>query len=171
MIKVFSRWEKLFLILLTTFFLVACGDEKQTGVVDVRWDRDSCERCQMILSERNFSAQVRVFPEGKRSKVYKFDDMGCAVLWLNNERLNTEGLATQGYKDDPKTEIWVNNYKTNEWINAKTAWYVKGQNTPMNYGLGAQPDKVEGALNYAQAVEHINVIEKKFNIHGGNLEH
>lgn len=157
----FNIREKLLFVLFSALILPACGGGKQTGPVDVKWDRDSCERCQMMLSERNFSAQVRVFPEGKRSKVYKFDDMGCAVLWLEK----------QTYSDDPKTEIWVNNYKTKDWINAKQSWYIKGQTTPMNYGLGAQPDKVDGALDYEQAVKHINLVEKKFNVHGGNLEH
>ena len=141
--------------------LSACGSDKKTGPADVKWDRDACERCQMMLSERNFSAQVRVFPEGKRSKVYKFDDMGCAVLWLDK----------QVYKDNPKTEIWVNDFKSKDWINAKQAWFIKGEITPMGYGLGAQTEKVEGALNFEEAVKHINIVEKKFNIHGGNLEH
>ena len=162
MIKVlFNAKQKTFFILLVVLFLSACGNDKQTGAVDVKWDRDACERCQMMLSERNFSAQVRFFPEGKRSKVYKFDDMGCAVLWLD----------TQPYKDDPKTEVWVNNYLTNDWVNAKKAWFTRGLTTPMNYGLGAQPEQVEGALNYEQAVKHIYEVEKKLNIHGGNLEH
>ncbi len=150
-----------FFVISIILFLSSCGNDKQTGAAEVKWDRDACERCQMMLSDRDFSAQVRVFPEGKRSKVFKFDDLGCAVLWL----------STQSYKDDLKTEVWVNNYKTNEWINAKQAWFVKGQTTPMNYGLGAQPEKTEGALNYEQAIQHINEVEKKLNIHGGNLAH
>ncbi|MCW8932265.1 MAG: nitrous oxide reductase accessory protein NosL [Gammaproteobacteria bacterium] len=162
MIKAFFNTRgKLFAVLLSGLILSACGNDKQTGAAEVKWDRDACERCQMMLSERNFSAQVRVFPEGKRSRVYKFDDMGCAVLWLEK----------QTYHSDPKTEIWVNNYKTNEWINAKQSWFIKGQTTPMNYGLGAQPEKIDGALDFEQAVKHINEIEKKYNIHGGNLEH
>ncbi len=161
MIQSMQKIRRSFFVLSIVLFLSACGNDKQTGAAEVKWDRDSCERCQMMLSERNFSAQVRVFPEGKRSKVFKFDDMGCAVLWLD----------TQSYKDDPKTEIWVNNFKTNEWINARLAWFVKGQTTPMNYGLGAQPEKAEGALNYEQAIQHINEVEKKLNIHGGNLDH
>lgn len=155
--------------------LAACGNDKQTGPVDVKWDRDSCQRCQMMLSERNFSAQIRVFPPGKRSKVFKFDDIGCAVLWLSKEGLSKEGLNKEGpaqsYNNDPKTEIWVNDYKTKKWINAKQAWFVKGVITPMGYGLGAQSEKVEGAMNYDEAVKHIYLVEKKLNIHGGNLEH
>lgn len=147
-------------ILIIILLLSACN-EKQTGPAEVKWDRDSCIRCQMMLSERNFSAQIRIFPEGKRSKVHKFDDIGCAVLWLDK----------QPYKNDPKTEIWVNDYKTKEWINAKQGWYIKGEITPMGYGLGAQTQQKEDALNFEEAVQHIYLVEKKFNIHGGNLEH
>ncbi len=151
---------RLFFIFWFTLLLSACGDD-QTGTVDVKWDRDVCHRCQMMLSDRDFSAQVRTFPKNKRSKVYKFDDIGCAVLWL----------STTEFKDDPKTQIWVNDYKTKKWINAKTAWYSKGLNTPMNYGLGAQATKVKGALDFQQAVKHIGEVEAKLNIHGGNLAH
>ena len=141
--------------------LTGCGNDNPTGPVEVKWDRDACTRCQMMLSDHNFSAQVRVFPEGKRSKVYKFDDMGCAVLWLEE----------QPYKDDPKTEIWVNDYKTKQWLDARKAWFVKGEISPMGYGLGAEKEKTEGALNFEQAVKHIKEVENKLNIHGGNLKH
>ncbi len=151
----------LFTIVSMLVLLTGCGKNDQTGPVEVKWDRDTCQRCQMMLSDHDFSAQVRVFPEGKRSRVYKFDDMGCAVLWLE----------TQPYKNDPKTELWVNDYKTNDWLEAKKAWFVKGEISPMGYGLGAEKNKTEGALNYEQAVKHIEKVEKKLNIHGGNLEH
>jgi len=86
-------------------------------------------------------------------------------LWLYNDD------NQPAYQNDAKTEIWVNDYKTNEWINAKQSWYIKDQTTPMNYGLGAQTEPAEGALNFDQAIKHIYEVEKKFNIHGGNLEH
>ncbi len=151
---------RVLLILFFVSLLAGCGDD-ETGVVDVKWDRDACQRCQMMLSDRNFSAQIRTFPKGKRSRVYKFDDIGCAVLWLD----------TKEFKNDPRTQIWVNDYKNNQWIDARTAWYSTGLNTPMNYGLGAQTEQVDGALNFDQAIIHINEVEKKLNIHGGNLEH
>lgn len=155
------RWLFILLFMASfTLLLSGCGED-QTGAADVKWDRDVCERCQMMLSDRDFSAQIRTFPEGKRSRVYKFDDLGCAVLWLD----------TKEFKNDPKIQIWVNDYKTKTWIDAKSAWYVKDLTTPMNYGLGAQLDKIDGALNYEQAVIHINEVEEKLNIHGGNFEH
>jgi nitrous oxide reductase accessory protein NosL len=154
------------LLILMAVFISACGNDKATGVVEVKWDRDACDRCQMMLSERNFAAQIRVFPEGKRSKVYKFDDMGCAVLWLQSD-----DVQAKKYGADPKTEIWVNDYQTKQWLNAKTAWYIKVQASPMNYGLGALAKKSEAAMNYEKAVVHIKNVEEKLNIHGGNLSH
>jgi len=154
-----QQYKAFFLIAI--FLLLNACSEQNTGPVDVKWDRDACERCRMMLSDRSFSAQIRVFPEGKRSKVYRFDDVGCATLWLDSGT----------WKNDEKTEIWVRSLKQDKWIDAKTAWYIKDQVTPMGYGLGAQVEKQSGALNFEQAKQHIVEVEKTYNIHGGNLSH
>jgi len=158
---------KNYLIVFSIFFiaviLTGCGD-KQTGPADIKWDRDACDRCQMMLSDRNFSAQIRVFPKDKRSKVFRFDDVGCASLWLDSPK-------QQQWQTDNKTEFWVTDMSTGKWINAKTAWYIKDQLTPMNYGLGAISSKQEAALDFKQAKKHIIEVEKKLNIHGGNFKH
>lgn len=152
-----SALKKLTLLILPVMLLTACGQEKTTGPGEVRWDREICARCAMAVSDPNYSAQVRGGKPEKKTKLYKFDDLGCAVIWLDD----------QSWKDDPRTELWVNDYKTGEWINAKTAWYIKMNNTPMDYGLGAQKEKVEGALSFEQAVAHIYEVEKRFNAHTG----
>jgi len=148
---------KVFLILPLILLLNACGEEQTTGPVDVRWDREICARCAMAVSDRNYSAQVRGGRKDKKARVYKFDDVGCAVIWLDK----------QNWKDDARTEIWVNDHRNGKWINAKTAWYVKMNNTPMDYGLGAQSEKVDGALNFEQAKKHIYEVEQRFNPHTG----
>ncbi len=121
-----------------TVTLIACSPDNETGVTDVKWDRDACKRCQMMLSEHNFAAQIRVFPKDKRSKIYKFDDMGCAALWLLSDvnKPGSDEKQRMYYKNDPKTEIWVADYKTNQWIDARKAWFIKVPSTTMNYGLG-----------------------------------
>ena len=140
--------------------LVACGGDPGTGAVEVKWDRDACERCRMVLSDRNHSAQVRFNPLGsKRSKVLKFDDIGCAVVWLRDKP----------WKDDATTQLWVTDHRDGGWIDAKTATYIKGQTTPMEYGLGAQAETIDGGLSFAEAQKHIMYIEEKFNIHGVDL--
>ncbi|HIP53731.1 MAG TPA: hypothetical protein EYH03_06960, partial [Chromatiales bacterium] len=140
-------------------FLGACSADPGTGPVDVHWDRDICERCRMVLSDRHYAAEVRVFPEGKRSKVYYFDDIGCAVIWLQDKP----------WKDDPKTQIWVTDHRTGNWIDARTATYVTGKVTPMEYGLGAQSDPAPDGLTFEQAKQHIFEVEERFNAHGVQL--
>lgn len=146
------------------FFLLllsACSGEPETGPVKINWDRDICERCRMVLSDPHFAAQIRYLPEGKkRSKVMKFDDIGCAVLWLEDKP----------WKNDDNIEIWVSDHRNKEWIDARTATYVTKNTTPMEYGLGAQPEPTEGGLNFEQAKVHIADIEEKFNVHGLQLQ-
>ncbi|TNF99025.1 MAG: protein NosL [Gammaproteobacteria bacterium] len=150
---------------LPRFFIIillsACSQQDATGPGEVRWDQETCARCSMAVSDRMFTAQVRGGEAGGVTKLYKFDDIGCAVIWLD----------LQQWKDDPRTEIWVTDYRNGQWINAEKAWYVTGRNTPMGYGLGAQPSAEEGLLNFAKAKEHILMIEKTEHVHGGGHVH
>ena len=125
--------------------LVGCSRAPETGPGEVRWDRDMCARCIMTVSDPHYSAQVRGGPAGESTRLYLFDDLGCAVIWLEK----------QTWKDDVRTEVWVNDHRDGEWIVARSAVYVTGKTTPMDYGLGAQGEPAEGALDFAQAVEHI----------------
>lgn len=139
--------------------LAGCGGDPGTGPVEVKWDRDACERCRMVLSDRRHSAQVRFTDPGGRSRVMKFDDIGCAVVWLEDKP----------WKGADTTELWVTDHRDGRWIDARSAFYVQGQLTPMEYGLGAQDAAVDGALTFEQAVAHVWEIEKRFNLHGGQL--
>lgn len=141
--------------------LAACGDKQDTGAVDVRWDREICVRCAMAVSDPKFAAQVRDIRPDSKTEIYKFDSVGCAVIWLDK----------QSWGKPDQSEIWVNDNRTGEWIDARTVWYVQKDNTPMGYGLGAQTDKVPDALNFTQAKEQIYTIEKTKNIHGGGHMH
>ncbi len=122
-------------------FISGCNDPK-TGPVDITWDRDSCKRCVMALSDRHHAAQVR---GGTNSKVHHFDDIGCALLWLEE----------QAWKDDPTTEIWVNAHQNGEWLDARSAHYVRITHTPMNYGFSAQSDAGENSVNFDTAKQAI----------------
>lgn len=144
---------------LTLLLLSACSDGPKTGPGKVRFDRDTCERCIMAISDPNFAAQIRGGPAGEKQKLYKFDDLGCAVIWLDQQQ----------WKDNPAIEIWVSDYHNGEWIDARKAHYIKNQLTPMNYGLGAQPENAPEALDFRQAREHIYSIEAQYNLHGGAI--
>ena len=144
-----------------TLVLSACSGEPETGPVEVKWDQNNCERCRMMLSDRYFAAQIRYYPEAKRSRVVKFDDIGCATLWLKDQQ----------WKDDPKTEIWVADHRSGEWIDARAATYIRKNNSPMGYDLGAQAEVDPDGLNFSEAKQHIEEVENKFNVHGSQHEH
>lgn len=146
--------------LIGLLFLAACSGDRGTGPVDVKWDRDACGRCNMVLSDRMHSAQVRYSDAHGRSRVQKFDDVGCAVLWLDQ----------QPWAQDPGVEIWVADHRNGDWIDARHAFYIGGQLTPMEYGLGAQPESAPGALDFAQARTHIYAVEERYNTHGAHLQ-
>ena len=147
---------KLFFVLISAIILSACS-ETDTGPVEVKWDRDVCERCRMMLSDRYHSAQIR---GGEKAKVYKFDDIGGAILWIQDK----------SWKDDEKTEIWVNDHRTGNWIDARKAWYVTGQSTPMEFGLGAQREEPVSGMTYAQAEAYIIERDRKYNQSGADLK-
>ena len=140
--------------------LSGCGGDPQTGPLEPHWDRDACERCRMVLSDRNYSAQIRYQPQDrKRTRTLWFDDIGCATLWL----------AEQPWREDPSVEIWVADYQSGKWIDARNASYVKQRVTPMAYGLGASSAPREGNLNFAQAQQYIRDREQRFNIRDAHL--
>ena len=140
--------------------LAACSGDPGSGPLDVKWDRFACERCRMVLSDRQHAAQVRVPQAEGRSKVVFFDDIGCAVVWLEDKP----------FRDDTRTEIWVTDWRTGDWIDARKAVYLAGQVTPMEYGLGAQTEPNAQALDFAAARERIFEVERKYNVHGGHLD-
>jgi hypothetical protein len=137
--------------------LSACSDNG-TGPVEVKWDRDACERCRMVLSDRHHAAQIRGGAAGKKARVYKFDDIGGAIVWLKDK----------SWKDHAGTELWVNDHRDGRWIDGHKASYVSGQRTPMDFGIGAQDDPAEGGMTFQQARRYVLDIElrrqaKKYN--------
>lgn len=128
------KWLSVVLILL----LSACSKNPETGPVEVKWDRDACERCRMVLSDRNFAAEVR---GGEKGEIFKFDELGCALHWLEK----------QAWKNDSKVEIWVKDFKTLQWLDASKAFYLPNQTTPMDYGFAATSISTENTVSFESA--------------------
>jgi len=144
-------------LLLISFLLSGCSGEDATGPGEVRWDRETCTRCGMTIGDRHSAAQVRGGPAGQHTRLYLFDDIGCAVIWL-------EG---QSWADDPRTEIWVTDHRDGRWIDARQASYITGIRTSMSYGLGAQREPATDGMDFSRAREVIHEIERREHIHGG----
>lgn len=151
-----------FFFLLAMISLSACSPEQASGPGEVRWDRETCTRCSMAIGDRNYAVQIRGAAAGEKTKLYKFDDFGCAVFWLEK----------QDWKEEARTEIWVTDFRNGQWLDARKAIYIKDKLTPMNYGLGAvdsaQNKVFAGALDYSQAKAYIISAENEHRQHGGH---
>lgn len=108
---------------LLVLLLGSCGGEPQSGPGPVAWDRDECERCNMLLSDRSFATQLRT----RDGRLHRFDDVGCALLWAHE------------HAGDGPREIWVRDLDGSDWLDAREARFVEGMQSPMGYGYGAQP--------------------------------
>jgi len=116
--------RKFSFLLVLLFVLLGCSDRKVGQAQSVHWDRDMCERCKMAVSDRNFAFEI-INP--KTNKVYVFDDIGCGILWLEEEKIPWRDSAI----------MWVTDAKTGKWIDAKKALYTDDSITPMAYGFAA----------------------------------
>ena len=77
------KWSVLITAVLCSLSLSACSDRESLSPKDPAWDRDVCHRCQMMISDRNYSAQVINPAKGEH---YFFDDLGCALNWLQETK-------------------------------------------------------------------------------------
>jgi copper chaperone NosL len=114
--------------------LVAC--EQQSGPVEIKFDRDACEMCGMIISSPRFVTELRLAPD---NKAHKFDDIGDALNWLEKECKSL----------DEAREIWVMDSSDGKtWLDARRAFFRRGGASPMNYGFAAVASPGEGAVDF-----------------------
>jgi len=146
--------KKLFFLLglsVTLLNFVGCDKKPiSTQAREVHWDRDMCTRCAMVVSDRNNTTQAINPANGK---VYMFDDIGCMVLWFDNENIK--------WKD--KAVIWITDATTGKWIDARKAFYDTENITPMAYGFCAHKSKdtiAQGQeiIDYDEVVKRVKKI-------------
>ena len=134
----------LFFALVLVMGMGGCSSKKSTNgqPAVMHWDRDMCERCKMALSERKYAVQVINPANGK---VYKFDDIGCAVLWFDEKHIPWKDRAI----------IWITDAKTGEWIDARKAKFTDDSITPMAYGFAAFTDQTFPAGHKAHTLQEV----------------
>ena len=124
----FKNIFKLLGLISLVLVLSSCEKKISHEHHEVHWDRDMCDRCKMVVSERNHAAQVL---NPQTGEAHMFDDIGCAILWFKEENIQ--------WKDSAK--IWITDVKTSKWIDARTAFYDNTHITPMAYGFSANEKK------------------------------
>lgn len=131
--------------------LSACGkdDHWPEGMHPVKWDRDTCVRCNMVISDRRFAAEMR---GGPKNTAFKFDDIGCAIFWLRDKAKDYPWIT------EAATRLWVADVgsKGNDvaWLDARSASYVT-KTSPMGYNFGATALAQPGAVDFQTMREHI----------------
>lgn len=137
--------------ILSIFFIAllfsACEKKTPTEYAEIHWDRDTCERCKMILSDRKHTVQVK---NQEDNKIYKFDDIGCAILWFKENKIS--------WKD--KAKIWITDVETSKWIDARSAFYDTVHKTPMAYGFSAN-EKKESITEKNSEIIDFKEVEKR----------
>lgn len=131
-----------FLLALFALLLAACSGDPKTGPVEIKWDRDGCTHCGMALSDRHFAAQVR---GGPKQQAFKFDDIGCAVEWLQK----------QAWANEAATQIWVMDYREGQWLDARKARYIGGKTSPMAYGYAALAGETPDSIDFAELSKRV----------------
>ena len=90
--------------------------------LDFKDNSIQCPQCHMFLGSKKYTAQIIT----KDAKTHFFDDMGCAMLWLKEQKIEPQTVT-----------IWVYSNDTHQYIDAFKAWYTINDETPMHYGFGA----------------------------------
>jgi copper chaperone NosL len=130
--------------------LSACGkSEWPEGMAEIKWDRETCPRCSMVISDRRFAAQLR---GGPKDMVVKFDDIGCFTFWIR------DNLKAHPWLDDPATRMWVADVtskgKNVIWLDPRKAHYIT-RTSPMGYNFGAVAYPQMGSLDFVNMRQHV----------------
>ena len=138
-----------FKYVLSLFFvimLLGCQEKVEQGASKIHWDRDMCDRCVMVISDRKNTVQLK---DPTTGKVYKFDDIGCMAIWFRDEQIAFKDTAA----------IWVTDVETGEWIDARAAFYTTGNLTPMAFGFSAYKSKK--SIKYADEIISYDEVLKR----------
>ena len=131
--------------------LSACGKDEHwpEGMHPIKWDRDTCVRCNMVISDRRFAAEMR---GGPKNTVFKFDDVGCAIFWLRDKAKDYPWIT------EAVTRLWVADMasKGNDvtWLEARAAQYVS-KTSPMGYNFAASAHGQPGSVDFQTMREHV----------------
>ena len=92
------------------------------------YGEDMCEECKMIINEQRFASAIVT-----QKNTYRFDDIGCMFVFISK------------HPEIKPLKVWVNDFKSEEWIDGQNAVFVASKNvmTPMGYGILAFNDATE----------------------------
>jgi hypothetical protein len=119
------------------------------GMAEIKWDRNTCARCNMVISDRRFAAQLRGGPD---DTAFVFDDIGCLVFWLRDK------AGQFPWMSDAATRLWVADVGSKsrdamQWLDPRRAHFVS-KSSPMGYNFGAVATPQPGSFDFNEMREH-----------------
>jgi hypothetical protein len=146
-------------LLLTPLAVALSGCKKGNwpeNMVEIKWDRDTCVVCNMVISDRRFAGEIRGGPD---KTAFKFDDPGCMAIWLR------EKAEKHPWMKDPDTQMWVADYNSKSreemyWLNPRRAYFVT-RTSPMGFNFAAVATPLAGALDFNDMSQHVLAKLKK----------
>jgi len=108
---------------------------KERVPLDFKDNTVQCPQCHMYLVGKKHTAQIIT----NDLKTHFFDDIGCAILWLKEQKIEPQTIT-----------FWVFSNDTNRYIDAFKASYKSDDETPMRYGFGAYEMSKESMIDFEQ---------------------
>ena len=131
-----TRWIVGFAAIATivaiTVMVVRGAGALPDGPVPIAWDREPCAHCRMHVGEPRHAVQL-ITTDGA---VLAFDDVGCALTYLDQHRPAVHRLWFHGEGET--------------WIPADRVGFVGAAVTPMGSGLVAVERGTPGARSLAE---------------------
>jgi len=139
-----SRWIAAGLVFAIPAAIILLGGGKAAGPESIRFGRDSCDRCHMLIAAGGFAAERR----GRDAVLHKYDDVGCLLLALSAAHEET-------------TQAWVEDHQGSGFVPLMEATLVRGDggSTPMGYGIVAFRDPVAASRFAANGGGQITRLE------------
>ncbi|PKO48672.1 MAG: hypothetical protein CVU31_04185 [Betaproteobacteria bacterium HGW-Betaproteobacteria-4] len=140
-------------LLLTPLAALLSGckqDNWPAGMAEIKWDRDTCVRCSMVISDRRFGAEIRGGPD---NTVFKFDDPGCLAFWLKGKADKYPWLA------DAATRMWVADFNSKSrdemiWLDPRHARFIT-RTSPMGYNFAAVSTPMPDSLDFTDMSQRL----------------
>ena len=125
----------LLLLFSTTGFeksIVVSENNIEKKALPIKLNHYTDRYCNMKIVDINYTAEA-IISDGK---TFFFDDVGCMVSWLKEQ------------KNQDSVVLWVWAKDKQKYIDAKGAWYSTNEITPMEYGFGAYQDKQKDYIDF-----------------------
>jgi copper chaperone NosL len=107
-------------------------DRPPAGPVEPAWDRDHCAHCRMAVSDPHFAAEIQT----DDGRVLFFDDPGCLLAY---ERAHA-GTSPK------ERAVYFHHAREARWLPRSAAGFLRGADTPMNWGYTAVAAGEPGAV-------------------------